>query len=739
MALVLNNKGIEMSGFPTYGDTSFPDYIEHSALTTGIGGSLSSTGSLSYDSDGAAVGTGTLSWPNAFVSSNNLANGFSLSFEIEKRAFKYTNNSQTQDWGVFSIGGTNPVIVERDQATQAWNVLSNGSPTYVGYRSRDTEYDDHVRVDISYDPSGNGNIKAWVNYYPFIDQDLTAKPSFDGDIFLGGDGTIANIVERFRNVQIVKAPLDFSDVNKYTIAHMGDSWHASYGQYELGTSDSVPVLQGYTGTEDGGEYEAPSSYKNTSYVAMLTKNLIEQGIYPSGAGDKIGFYGRNGGQMGNQGSKPYSQRIDACLQSTTATGPAFPVSGQGTNNTEIFVTHIGTNSVQGKSNAQMDAEFADFQGSIDRLIDNGCRYVIIDQVAARWTEDAVPVLAEVTETAYMNGLIATLEGYRGVCYVNTGIFTEFAADSDLAVGVHPSRKGQVVWAQTVSDTIQRAFAESLTYIGSKDNAGASDNAIQVSKLQASNSGSIAPLVIDKKYKVVRYGFYGRSDTTTAKSLQIGIYDHDGNPSNRPQGKVAQGTIDFASTSDVGYHYAADGVTEISPSDFPNGHAVLAASAIDATVRVYRRSSQSGSFVETGGSYNPLPSTFPTGASSDTKNVIIFVELAEVDDAGSPPSSQLTEGELAYLAAWEAGVVYSLFGGLNSDNLRLINTRFFNNDFRYELTGNYINWDHELENYNYIQEWKTLTKPAGRDFGTIRIDDNGLLRGNYIHTDYPEDD
>ena len=108
---------------------------------------------------------------------------------------------------------------------------------------------------------------------------------------------------------------------------------------------------------------------------------------------------------------------------------------------------------------------------------------------------------------------------------------------------------------------------------------------------------------------------------------------------------------------------------------------------------------------------------------------------------APPESVLTSEEQAYLAAWGAGFEYSITDPTqsDSDNLRVVNPRVEGDGLVYELMGNYINWDHELENYNYIQDWKNFTKPAGRDFGTIRIDENGLLRGNYIHTDFPEDD
>ena len=91
-------------------------------------------------------------------------------------------------------------------------------------------------------------------------------------------------------------------------------------------------------------------------------------------------------------------------------------------------------------------------------------------------------------------------------------------------------------------------------------------------------------------------------------------------------------------------------------------------------------------------------------------------------------SVLTAQQQAYLAAWSVGTPLS---GRDFGTTRISGAG--------TLIGNYINWDHELENYNYTQEWKNFTKPAGRDFGTRRIDENGLLHGNYIHTDYPEED
>ena len=104
--------------------------------------------------------------------------------------------------------------------------------------------------------------------------------------------------------------------------------------------------------------------------------------------------------------------------------------------------------------------------------------------------------------------------------------------------------------------------------------------------------------------------------------------------------------------------------------------------------------------------------------------------------GDVPVSSLTAGEQAYLTAWNSGFPYA---SLDTDNLRGVNFRFEDGLPKYELLGNYINWDHILDNYNFKQTWSTYTKPAGRDFGTKRINDDGLISGNYIHTDYPEND
>lgn len=115
-------------------------------------------------------------------------------------------------------------------------------------------------------------------------------------------------------------------------------------------------------------------------------------------------------------------------------------------------------------------------------------------------------------------------------------------------------------------------------------------------------------------------------------------------------------------------------------------------------------------------------------------------VASFTGASVAPESSLTEGEQAYLTAWEAGNTFGLIGeNRESDNLRIVNLRFEAGAFAYELIGNYINWDHILDNYNFKQTWSTYTKPAGRDFGTKRINDDGLISGNYIHTDYPEND
>ena len=91
-------------------------------------------------------------------------------------------------------------------------------------------------------------------------------------------------------------------------------------------------------------------------------------------------------------------------------------------------------------------------------------------------------------------------------------------------------------------------------------------------------------------------------------------------------------------------------------------------------------------------------------------------------------TNLTEDEQAYLGSWLAGTALA---GRDYGTLRL--------DSDGELLGNYINWDHEADNDEFQETWSTYTKPAGRDFGTKRINDDGLISGNYIHTDYPEND
>ena len=91
-------------------------------------------------------------------------------------------------------------------------------------------------------------------------------------------------------------------------------------------------------------------------------------------------------------------------------------------------------------------------------------------------------------------------------------------------------------------------------------------------------------------------------------------------------------------------------------------------------------------------------------------------------------TNLTEDEQAYLDSWLAGTALT---GRDFGTLRV--------DSDGELLGNYINWDHEIDNDAFQETWSTYTKPAGRDFGTKRINDDGLISGNYIHTDYPEND
>ena len=91
-------------------------------------------------------------------------------------------------------------------------------------------------------------------------------------------------------------------------------------------------------------------------------------------------------------------------------------------------------------------------------------------------------------------------------------------------------------------------------------------------------------------------------------------------------------------------------------------------------------------------------------------------------------TNLTADEQAYLDSWLAGTALA---GRDYGTLRL--------DSDGELLGNYINWDHEVDNDEFEETWSTYTKPAGRDFGTKRINDDGLISGNYIHTDYPEND
>jgi hypothetical protein len=640
-----------MTGFPAFGDTTFPNYIESFTLaSSGDKGSLNASGNVDYDSAlGARIGTtitdgSTLSWDNTFATTtHSLDDGFSVSFDVEKGIFAGTIGGQAENRTLFLIDGTEEAAVSRQLTNTNWTILNDGTPTFTGYVTRHQEYTTKVRVDISFDPTigSFGNIKVWANRYPLIDQDLSALPDFDSGLNLSGLGTAGfpNISQRFSNVQLIGAPLSFDTVNKVRLSHMGDSWIATYGQQELGGANDTPVLTGYQGTEDSSSYLASASWKNTAYVAQLTNDLIEKGIYPDGAADQMGFYGQDGGLLGDSGAKPFDERVDACLAPQGSAGTPFPFPGQGSATTEVYITHVGTNSVSGFSNAQMDGFFADFEVNIDRLITAG-GLVVVDLITPRYDGSSIP--QDVDEVDYMNGLLSSLEGRRNACTVNTEVNTLFAADATLANEIHPSRTGQVVWAQTVASAIERVLNMAITILGNNDNTNAVTNAVNVSTIQTTNFATSAPLAIDRNYRIVRYGIYGESLNTTTKTNEIYIYDHDGVITNLPGIFVTGDNIEFTAVEPVDFYFKTpDSEVILTPAMFPSGFAVVALAATGATARVYKGSSGgSNAFIDTTGVSTPAPDPFPVAATSLTESIIIFVELEEIA-SGVALTSDLT--------------------------------------------------------------------------------------------------
>ena len=128
---------------------------------------------------------------------------------------------------------------------------------------------------------------------------------------------------------------------------------------------------------------------------------------------------------------------------------------------------------------------------------------------------------------------------------------------------------------------------------------------------------------------------------------------------------------------------------------------------------------------------PVTWSEPTWTTFEMGKDVFGVDYLSPPNMGavalSAGGSNLTEDEQAYLDAWLAGTKLS---GRDFGTLRLTAGGL--------LTGNYINWNHEIDNTEYRGVWEAYTKPAGRDFGTKRINTDGLISGNYIHTDYPED-
>jgi len=449
-------------GFITEFPTTHPDLIEQFTATNSgdIGSLISSGANINYDANGVQIAlletdNDTLAWDNAFVVANDLASGFTVQFEIEKGLFAESVAGQTVNQIMFTINGSNSAHIRRDVGNNNWRVGNSGS---IGNtKTIDTAYRSHVVVTLSFDPS-IGSFGGWDFYADFLLLNtyvFGAAPGFSDTVNLSGSGGTSKVLNRYKNIQLFNSITTLTGVNEKEIGVVGDSW-TKYGQYQLGgdTNNGDVALEGWQ-TEDYADstLQALTTYKNRSYFAELQYQLILQGIYPKN--NRIQWYGRGGTAGFSTSTNPLSERVDAALAGTGASGPPWPDPGLGTGAVDIWINHTGTNDRN--SGNPFDDVVDDIEIELQRMLDDGAELVVTDNVARVFDSPPVVEIDEANVTA-LNTAMLSLSGLGGKT-VLVDMYTGWTTAMSTNDGVHPNSTGQIFWAQQDAAAIQAFFAD----------------------------------------------------------------------------------------------------------------------------------------------------------------------------------------------------------------------------------------------------------------------------------------
>lgn len=455
-------------GFLKFG-ADHPDIIDQFPATSASDmGSMTVSAGVTFDSSGVFTGVEnsgeSIKWFNAFISPFAFqTNGFTLQFEIEKAAMAAVLSGFTQNRDLLFATAANSLRVTRHQSQNNWRHSAGGFTN--GAKSINDSYRDRVIVTMSFDPSigANGTQTLYFDYFLMLSDALANPVNFSGDMFvLGkGDATSGAIGFKAKNFMLSKAPTTLTGVNEKVIAVVGDSF-PKYGQYQLGgdSNNTGAVILG----EQVEQYadtsiKALNPYKNRCNFAELTFQLIDQlDIYPKN--NRIEFYARGGTQGLASAGRPYSERIDAVLASTGATGPPFPDPGQGVNAVDIWFSTVGTNDASaGNTPATV---LTDVKVEIDRMVVDGAQAVVWGNIARRFATGPGAEI-DVAAVLALNEVFDTLAGYRDVTVVANKYdsWTSALVEGGEDPAIHPNADGQVLWAQ-IDVAALKAFLSPVT-------------------------------------------------------------------------------------------------------------------------------------------------------------------------------------------------------------------------------------------------------------------------------------
>jgi lysophospholipase L1-like esterase len=391
--------------------------------------------------------------------------GFTLQFEISKKfltgdrvatpLFGYNNKLLGIHYDN-SGAGDNYISIQRGNDSslngtlslvdsEIGDIASNGAGT--GVYPQNESYDDFVLVHIDFDPS-TSKIRF------FAERQLIIEWTVDlGDGILWFDfgvqeqfATDKSITDSiFRNVQLLKDPINLTQQTPKRIAVIGDSLmqEAQYNSYETGGFAAQELaLSGIVEIIpiDTDQYWTLPANRTAqqSMFGWMQNALINKGIYASatnvqGQGtiaQRIENYAKGGSTCITDAiGFPYfdlQDRINAMLNENG--GGGGPTGGTNTPVYDIVFIQIGTNDLEviglNPQTYTVNQFIASYKVHLDRLIAAGIGEIIIGNIPRTYEyENGDPWPPETFVERYpdinieMNDEIALLEGYGGVVKV----------------------------------------------------------------------------------------------------------------------------------------------------------------------------------------------------------------------------------------------------------------------------------------------------------------------------------